>query len=738
MSKTISIGYDMLKNPIYLGSLTTAELAVYTPERDGAIAYDTTAELVVVYTDGVWVAHESARTYNILRGNAVAAIPPTAGETPNLAKESVSIVRLTSGITEFWTYTGGAWALIFSQTPAVLDGNNTNFSRTDSITGIVPTALEIPSPISGDTAIVFLLNGTREYYSYNGTAWALNATVTTPENNLSTIDLVQSSEARLYDANDQNLTFTNTDSFRVDANDSLRLTAQAKVQIDSVTGITLSDIGGVYQIFPFPATTDSGNANILGINQSTKEIEIITPSVHTDGNIRWVSVNGDDTAAQVGNMELPYGTIEGAIEAAKSGETVAILPGSYNEGILGGYDGQPQAQGSVTIICIGHVNVTGLQNILTGNINSSITIQGGTWDISKPLVAGDWNKVNLDRITVTGVTDSFINVVATTQAIYNVHLINSSIEYSNPFIIIQRSGVNTNIANKDKGVFIFDNCKFTNTRTSAAESFIIYQSAQDLGSMIGDMDVTFNNCTIKYNVSGTIIHPIIRFAGINQNCLVDESTMNIKAFNTIFLSKSYVAGNVDANQGLVGFGEGSVNDSVNIQNCIVNAEFNNVKSDFTIHSPITSLRDRKNNKINIKLVNFESALSTIARHSNLSSGSHINNTVNFDLTNVVSDSVPPQVPFIMNHTVGLKIRISGDLYINAKSPTIELYDTGMCKLKNLEVIFKEIPDVSCLVALNKTAGDKDIYCQSVVTNTLLDDATVIQKLSPILRDANLT
>ncbi len=58
----------------------------------------------------------------------------------------------------------------------VADGGSYFLSRTNSIRGIAPTALEVPSPVSGDSAIIELLNGTVEAWKYSG-SWSLVQTV---------------------------------------------------------------------------------------------------------------------------------------------------------------------------------------------------------------------------------------------------------------------------------------------------------------------------------------------------------------------------------------------------------------------------------------------------------------------------------------------------------------------------------------------------------------------------------
>lgn len=117
------------------------------------------------------------RNYTIARGDAVANVAPTAGETPDLPDLATATVTLTSDVVEYWSYSASTWTLTSTQTPATLDGNHAFVSRADTVASVEPTAAEIPTAESGDTATVFLSDGTREHWGHNGTAWGLQATV---------------------------------------------------------------------------------------------------------------------------------------------------------------------------------------------------------------------------------------------------------------------------------------------------------------------------------------------------------------------------------------------------------------------------------------------------------------------------------------------------------------------------------------------------------------------------------
>lgn len=116
--------------------------------------------------------------YSLNRLNATAGVVPTALEAPTPINGDTAIVFLTDGKVEYYAHNGISWTLIKTINPLQLDGNDRHVVRVNTITGVPPTILEVPAPILGDTAKVILTDGTVEYYSNNGIAWSLDATVT--------------------------------------------------------------------------------------------------------------------------------------------------------------------------------------------------------------------------------------------------------------------------------------------------------------------------------------------------------------------------------------------------------------------------------------------------------------------------------------------------------------------------------------------------------------------------------
>ena len=111
--------------------------------------------------------------YAVVRANATANVAPTALEVVSPINGDTASVYLTNGNIEQWAYNGAVWSLVTTTLATVLDGNETQVVRANATTGVAPTALEVPTPVLGDTATVFLNNGTDEYWSFNGATWVL-------------------------------------------------------------------------------------------------------------------------------------------------------------------------------------------------------------------------------------------------------------------------------------------------------------------------------------------------------------------------------------------------------------------------------------------------------------------------------------------------------------------------------------------------------------------------------------
>lgn len=111
----------------------------------------------------------------ISRANALTNIAPTIGEVPSPVEGDSASVFLNDGTIENWYRNATVWALINTITPVTSDGNSVWIPRANATTGVAPTVGEVSAPVSGDTAIVLLNNGTKEYWT-RATVWTLTAT----------------------------------------------------------------------------------------------------------------------------------------------------------------------------------------------------------------------------------------------------------------------------------------------------------------------------------------------------------------------------------------------------------------------------------------------------------------------------------------------------------------------------------------------------------------------------------
>lgn len=113
----------------------------------------------------------SFRNYGILEAGDN---PNTLGIAKPTNQNAGMLIEPTGRIIWLWNNSGPAWVSYdlgaFSSSSG--DGNHTPITRANTTENIAPTAGEIPSPISGDTASVYLTNGTLEYWVHNGSTWS--------------------------------------------------------------------------------------------------------------------------------------------------------------------------------------------------------------------------------------------------------------------------------------------------------------------------------------------------------------------------------------------------------------------------------------------------------------------------------------------------------------------------------------------------------------------------------------
>lgn len=454
----------------------------------------------------------------------------------------------------------------------------------------------------------------------------------------------------------------------------------------------------------------------------------ITNREHKDGNILWVSTNGNDSTAQKGNQHYPYKTIKNALTSSVSGDTVIVLPGLYKE--------TPTVviPGSITIECLGGVFVEGLAGISTPSVNASFTLKGGTWNIEGYfLFNARYRNIDIDiRLSELDSSGNKKELSQLVRATGNTLPITQNIKISNSIFNSSFSLVDNyhNSSEKLNTKLILSNCTITANR-EAPFSFIRQHHLS--GNKKSHSLLVFENCTVTYNVTNSDWRGLITLYRSSANALHIDTTAHIKATNTKFLNSVPLPANLPLDYaGLAGCFGGFFNTTPTVDNCKITVDFNNVESDHPI------LYRRGNvTKAGILNTTYVINLNNYTQLSKQVIWLQSQNTSDYTGTSYkikgskVKTGVQPNYTALNAEEV---IDFEGD-YANNSIPFLQT--TSAVNLKNIKVVFDDPTQTTALVVDNTSANPINIYCQSVSTNTLQDDPTVTEKLEPILRDANL-
>jgi len=140
------------------------------------------------------MAHVGNKGFFILDADAAPTFNPTTSFVGGIA--SVAGTQII-----YFHQTGTTWQRVDIGALSGADGNNTVIVRANATTGVLPTPAEVPAAEldAGDTATVYLNNGTIEYNVYDGTNWTLAFTTTaqTLSNALVTLSGVPASSTDL-------------------------------------------------------------------------------------------------------------------------------------------------------------------------------------------------------------------------------------------------------------------------------------------------------------------------------------------------------------------------------------------------------------------------------------------------------------------------------------------------------------------------------------------------------------
>ena len=159
-------------------------------------------------------------------------------------------------------------------------------------------------------------------------------TLTNPTGGTTTVNIASDTNTFLTAAtyNNTTNTITLTDNTNTDFD----------IYLDSVSGLTVngslsattlygdgSNLTGLQEVFVTGGTYSSGTTIFTNNTGGTFNINGYYTGLTDIGNILFVSNNGDDSTAQKGRLDKPWGNIHSAKSASTSGDTIYVFPGTY-------------------------------------------------------------------------------------------------------------------------------------------------------------------------------------------------------------------------------------------------------------------------------------------------------------------------------------------------------------------------------------------------------------------------
>ena len=224
------------------------------------------------------------------------------------------------------------------------DGNDTPVVRGDAITGVAPTAFEVPSPVSGDTASVFLTNGVLEKWVFT-TTWTL--------------------------------------AYTLDANEAANLGYIASPADGTVTSSTGTDA-----VIPLANTT---NAGLLSPADFDK-LDFITVSQ---------AVDLDTIESNLADVITLTGVPAGSTDFGTLFTGTTIPDGSDLAGALQALETAVESATGATNLSLGTITATGVE--IVSSTGSNVTLPLATPTLAGLYIPADKTKV--DFISVTQAVD---------------------------------------------------------------------------------------------------------------------------------------------------------------------------------------------------------------------------------------------------------------------------------------------------------------------------------------------
>jgi hypothetical protein len=160
--------------PVFAPATPTSATAVYKIVTGINVAYAAWNGTQYISTPAPVAITLDGNDRHIVRTNSSNAVAPSAVEVPSPIAGDTAKIQLANKSIEYWSY-NTAWVLDFTQLG--LDGNDKHVLRANATVNTAPTALEVPTPIFGDTAKVSLTDGSIEYWTF-GAVWARDFTST--------------------------------------------------------------------------------------------------------------------------------------------------------------------------------------------------------------------------------------------------------------------------------------------------------------------------------------------------------------------------------------------------------------------------------------------------------------------------------------------------------------------------------------------------------------------------------
>lgn len=250
------------------------------------------------------MAHTHNAGFYILDADASPAINPGATGARMAAVSGTTIVW-------FWV-TGTTWQRIDIGSLSAADGNDTPVNRGNSTQNVPPTLLEIPSPVDGDTASVFLTNGMLEKWVRISGSWSLAYTLQSDLASNLAVGTVTATNVPVTNSNGTGFTLsaaTNLLAGLMIAADKIKmnfLTVTGSINLDNLVSnfndlVTLSGLAaGSVNFGIFSGSIISDNETLKNILQELETaIQAAYITGHTDTNSIDLSVTAQNITANL-------------------------------------------------------------------------------------------------------------------------------------------------------------------------------------------------------------------------------------------------------------------------------------------------------------------------------------------------------------------------------------------------------------------------------------------------------